>query len=139
MGGEQKAHDAQGTALRADWGTASGKAFRTSSPGQQRAEGPDLLSAGRDSPGALGRMEQRTRASPGAGTPRRRAALGSSTWARHPGSLRPGDPLSPPGDSEQPVLASPHPGSWIRGLAALWELRVFPAPVFWGFFLSRVY
>ena len=50
-----------------------------------------------------------------------------------------GGPIVPPGDSEQPVLASRHPGSWIRGLVALWELRVFPAPVFWGFFLSRVY
>lgn len=94
MGREQKVHNAQGTALRAARGTASGKAFRTWFPGQQRAEGPDLLSARRDSPGALGRMEQRTRASPGAGTPRGRAALGSSTWAWHPGSLRPGDPLS---------------------------------------------
>lgn len=50
-----------------------------------------------------------------------------------------GGPIVPPGDSEQPVLASPHLGSWIRGLAALWELRVFPAPFLGVFFLSRVY
>ena len=53
-GWKTEARNAQSTALRAARGSASGKAFRTWLPEQQRAEGPDLLSARRDSPGALG-------------------------------------------------------------------------------------
>ena len=116
-------------------GRRSGHGSRSSRGRRGRTSSPH----GGTAQGRWETMEQRTRAGPGAGTPRRRAAPGSSTLARHPGSLRPGAPWSLPGDSERPVLACPHPGSWVRGLGALWELRVFHVPVLWGFVLSWVY
>lgn len=105
--------------------------MRTWFPEQQRAEGPDLLSAWRDSQGLWEAMEQRTRASPSAGTPRRRLPreLHFRLAPRFPEARGLGAAFS----------ASPHPGSWIRGLAALWELRVFHTPVLWGVVLSWVY
>lgn len=90
---------------------------------------PPLCMGGQ--PGRWGAMEQRTWASPSAGTPRRRLPreLHFGPAPRFPEARGLGAAFS----------ASPHPGSWIRGLAALWELRVFHTPVLWGFVLFWVY